>query len=252
MTRKRRSQTDCNGEIPIKKLRSTCYFDDLPQEIIVHIFSFLPGIEITKNISLVCKKWNQISSTPSLWKHIRADQQVPTNILLKWVQNSPLLRELHLSHRNDTDEIVRAVGKSSRNLQFIKIVDCWGSQKSMCIKSKHLCDLLKKCKRLDTFHFSGVKILSCKFFQLLSTRKCCGRNKRSCSYYGPVNSKQMKALLESLSKTDVYGGASVAAAKKKIFIDLDNQSMENFESLWRDIVSDGGEVNEINETDANL
>lgn len=110
--------------------------------------------------------------------------------------------------------------------------------------------MLKNCRKLDTFHFSGVKILSCKFFQLLSTRKCHGSKKKSCCYYGPVNSKQMKALLESLSKADVYGGASVAAAKKKIFIDLDNQSMENFESLWRDIISDGGGINDVVQTDA--
>ncbi|KAK9874888.1 hypothetical protein WA026_005700 [Henosepilachna vigintioctopunctata] len=245
MPKRRKFQINTEGVVPMKKLRSRCCFDDIPQEILVVIFSFIPKVELSRNLSLVCKKWKTVTSTPSLWKSIQAGRNIPTNVLSKWVKESPLLQEIHLVNRNDTDEIVGTIGKYSKNLQHIKLEDCWGSQKSIYIKSKNLCNLVQRCRKLSTFHFSGVKLLSCKFFQLLSTRGSCEQKRRSCSYYGPVNSKQMKSLLQSLSDSELYGSASVAAAEKKIFVELDNQSLQNFDDLWRNIVSDGGVIDEV-------
>ncbi|KAL3277002.1 hypothetical protein HHI36_012364 [Cryptolaemus montrouzieri] len=246
MFKRKNSRKYPKNIVPAKRVRSSCYFDDLPPEIIVHIFSFIPIAELSKNICLVCKKWKKMLATPSLWKTIEADREVPTKILSKWVRDSPLLQQIHLSNRNDTDEIVSTIGKYSRNLQYIKLVNCLGSKASVCIKSKNLCRLMRRCRKLDTIHFSGVKILSCKFFQLLTTRRAFGHKRKSCSYFGPVNGRQMKSLLESLSKSELYGSASIAAAKKKIFIDLDNQSLESFEDLWRDMVNYDQTVNEMN------
>lgn len=45
----------------------TSHFDSLPDELILLIFSYLDVKELS-NIAVICKKWNYLSSTDSLWR----------------------------------------------------------------------------------------------------------------------------------------------------------------------------------------
>lgn len=82
----------------------------LPNELIYIIFSHLDVQTLFYVVRLVCKKWYHMAMSPILWKRIRVTNDVPTNILTKWIESSGLLRELSMENRNDANimtEIVR-------------------------------------------------------------------------------------------------------------------------------------------------
>ncbi|VEN44539.1 unnamed protein product, partial [Callosobruchus maculatus] len=92
------------GGIPCKRFfRPLDPFSALPNEVMVHIFSYLTHEELYKIARCVCKRWYLLVSSPVLWKRITVKQNVPSSVLLKWLENSPLLKELNLTGRGDID-----------------------------------------------------------------------------------------------------------------------------------------------------
>ncbi|XP_055341850.1 uncharacterized protein LOC129590573 [Paramacrobiotus metropolitanus] len=71
-----------------------CFFHDLPEESIVHIFSFLDVIDLT-NCTVVCKRWADITGDERLQKTVIFD-------LVKWENHYPLSLLPHPA-RSDTD-----------------------------------------------------------------------------------------------------------------------------------------------------
>lgn len=222
------------------------YFDHttyLPEEIVVHIFSFLSQEELCKSVRFVCKRWYTITFNPLLWKKITARREIPSSILCKWIEHSPLLKQLNLKGRNDVNLVTERVTKCCRNLESLRIENSRGTKKSSVMKSKYLCNLLTKCKYLHNIHFSGVVLQSCKFFKLFSKRRYFG-TKRRCSYYGPVNHKQMKALIESIVSSDIYEAATLFTSGNRK-ISLKNQSggtinnelnvLDTMNNIWKDV-----------------
>ncbi|CAG9863935.1 unnamed protein product [Phyllotreta striolata] len=211
-TRKSSSRADC---VPQKRSR---YFDNtnlLPDEILTYIFSYFDQKELYTIIRLVCRRWYHLASSPTLWKRISAPEEVPSSTLCNWLEQSPLLTELELIGRSDVNCIALKVAKCCRNLQSLKIDNPIGSDGDgfELLESRTLCRMLRNCKYLTNLYFSGVKILSCKFFQILSNRKPAGAKR--CCYFGPVSQKQMKALIESVVESDNYDTATLFTSGNK-------------------------------------
>lgn len=162
--------------------------NDMPDELLLMLFSYLSPQELYCIIRPVCMRWNRISKTTSLWKKITVGVEVPTNILRQWIQNSPNLRVLELEYRNDINCILKEISKHSPHIEELTMLDCWGSDTSRVIKSSELCKVLRKCKNLWRFDFHDVLIMSIKFFKTLAEMK----NERKISYCGPINSQQKK------------------------------------------------------------
>nr|CAH7721178.1 unnamed protein product [Callosobruchus chinensis] len=224
--------------IPCKRFRPLDLFFSLPNEVMAQIFSYLTHEELYKTARCVCKRWYLLVSSPVLWKRITAQQNVPSSVLLKWLEHSPLLKELNLTGRSDIDFVTNKVSRCCKNLESLKIEN---SGPSKLVRSSNLCRLLTKCKQLNNIYFSGVKILSCKFFKLLSRRKHCGSNR--CSYYGPVSQKQMKALIESIISSDTYDAATLFTSNNRripIKTQSNHESVDvpvTVENIWQNITS---------------
>ncbi|KAF7284769.1 hypothetical protein GWI33_021637, partial [Rhynchophorus ferrugineus] len=180
----RNEETYRADPVPTKRLRYTNHFSFLPDEILVYIFSFLPHEQLYKNVKPVCKRWNSIVSTPTLWKKILADKNIPTNILCRWLEHSPLLEHVCFVDRDDMNLIADKVGKCNPNL-----------------KRKVLCSLIKRCKKLNQFIFSQTTIRSSKFFKMIGSKE---EAQRKCSYSGPISLKQIHALVESAIQNESY------------------------------------------------
>nr|CAI5848200.1 unnamed protein product [Callosobruchus analis] len=229
---------DKGNGIPRKRFRHFTPFCVLPNEVMVKIFSYLTHEELYKTARCVCKRWYLLASSPVLWKKITAQQNVPSSVLFKWLEHSPLLKELNLTGRSDIDFVTNKVSRCCKKLESLKIENPGPSK---LVRSSNLCRLLTKCKQLNNIYFSGVKILSCKFFKLLSRRKHSGSNK--CSYYGPVSQKQMKALIESIINSDTYDAATLFTSNNRR-IPIKTQSNQDsvdvpvaVENIWHDITS---------------
>lgn len=237
--------------IPAKRLRNCDYSANLPNEILLYIFSFLSHKELYTVVRCVCKRWYMLTSSSILWRKITAQNEVPSNILYKWIENSPLLKEVNLKERNDINTVTEKLSKYCKNLETLKIENCKGNRHSNLVKSKNLCRLLTRCKYLNNLYFSGIKIQSCKFFKLLSKRKHFGVAKK-CSYYGPVSQKQMRALIESIVNSDTYDAATLFTSQRKISInEIFNTGNNNpinvpvtVNHIWEDIINNNVEDDE--------
>lgn len=225
--------------IPVKRCRYYDYTKLLPDEILIYVFTYFDEKELYTILRRVCRRWYFLTASPTLWKKISAPEEVPLKILCSWLEQSPLLTELELTGRNDVNVIARKVSKFCKNLQSLKIVNSHGTKSSELLESRTLCRMLKNCKYLTNLYFSGVKILSCKFFQIMSRRKPLGAKK--CSYFGPVSQKQMKALIESIVTSDNYDAAAlVTSGNKKISIkeiSSGGEEVPNIDSIWNDIMN---------------
>lgn len=247
-----------NDTIPLKRLRYFDHTTTLPDEILVYIFSFQTLEQLYRSTRCVCKRWYVLASSPLLWKRISVENEVPSDTLCGWIERSPLLKELTLKGRSDIDLVTEKLSKFCRKLESLKIENSKGKKKSSFIQSKHLCNLLTKCKFLNTIHFSGVKIQSCRFFKLLSVRKHIGLNRR-CSYSGPVNSKQIKTLIESIITSNIYEAATLFTSNnRKISLKNYYDNNNNYSSLadtvnriWEDINSVSQEYDPMFDDDDN-
>lgn len=226
-----------------KRTKSPDFTSRLPEEILIYIFSFLPHEDLYRSVRYVNKKWHALTYCPLLWRKITAKGEIPTEALCKWIEHSPQLTELNLQERSDVNLITEKVSKCCRKLESLKIENSKGTKKSNLMKSKNLCNLLAKCKYLQHIHFSGVKLRSYKFFKILSGRKHLSA-KRKCSYFGPINHKQMKVLIESIISNDMYEAATLFTAnnrrlslKKRSNDTNQNYSnvLETINNIWEDV-----------------
>lgn len=159
-----------------RRLRSFDPAPSLPNEMLLYIFSFLDINDLYYNVRKVCPRWNLLAMSSWSWKKITVGPEVPTEVLLYWIQFSPVIRHLHLDNRTDVEIILKAVSKYARQLESLRIENGWINQ--IYIRSKALCNLVTRCTKLNKFYFENIKIRSCKFFDLLEERRRRGELKQ--------------------------------------------------------------------------
>lgn len=174
------SKSGCEGSV----------FHDLPDELIVKIFSYLSTQELCQNVAPVCRKWRQISLDHSLWKSLDFSRRPHLSSLnLLWVmRRAPLLKRLVISGRvnitraevaifteccpgiQDIDfgfcdslsgDMIQCLAENCSDLMKINVEGC-DNLKTNCLKH------LVKCKKLSHLNFShcmflqdsGVKFLA--------------------------------------------------------------------------------------------
>lgn len=178
-----------------KRLRSFDHMSTLPNEMLLHIFSYLDVKDLYFNVRGVCQRWSQLAMLPSSWKSITVDNDVPTEVLLNWIRSSPVsCKHLKISNRVDIDIILEAVSKHARQLETLTIEN--GEIEQVAIRSVTLCNLITRCEKLEKIIFEKVKIRSCKFFKLLADKKNEGQFKQ-LHYVGPVTPDQQNIIRQS-------------------------------------------------------
>jgi hypothetical protein len=70
------------------------------EELLTHIFSYLPLRDIAKSAAHVCKFFAQVAKTPNLWQNVSFRSNTRDETVLAFLQNSPKapIESLNLFH----------------------------------------------------------------------------------------------------------------------------------------------------------
>jgi len=101
--------------------------NELPDEIILRIYSYLTTSEILNTMALVCNQFHRISKDPSVIKEIYFRPNLDTTqqiYITDAIMRSRELRTLTLRGRSDAEYLVSTVMKSCHKLETLKIIHC--------------------------------------------------------------------------------------------------------------------------------
>lgn len=223
--RKRSTCPSEGNDIPHKRLRCFDYTNLVPNEIWVYIFSYISQEELYKTLRSVSKRWRLLVSSSVLWTKITADSSIPSSILCTWIERSPLLKQLRLKGRSDLNLLICKASKFSRQLKRIKIeVGKNKTRKIPLIKSRYLCNLIRRCKLLKEIDISGATIRSKKFLKLISTI--------NCSYFGTMTLTQMKVLVQTVRESNTMDFAVLYTSNNTNIILKNKDLTISEETFW--------------------
>lgn len=153
-----------------KRPRTVSCIERLPNEMLLHIFSFLNANDLYYNVRPVCRRWKQLSMLSSNWKRVSAGNEIPRHVLHNWIQVFPKISHIHISDRTDADFILDAVSKHLTQLKTITIDNCTSSPEKSRLRCKTLCKLFTQCEKLEKITLCGVKFHLFKFFREMAER----------------------------------------------------------------------------------
>ncbi|KAB0800471.1 hypothetical protein PPYR_01366 [Photinus pyralis] len=147
----------------------------LPTEILLYIFSFLSNIEILDIARHVCRRWNLLTPKPTLdVKRLRiADSKSQnTRQICDIINSSPKLKDVTISCRSGLSRILKTIGKASKDLRKLKIINGGFCERSKC--SAGVNKIVKKCKKLHRIGILANRYYLRRSFKL-SVKQKTGR-----------------------------------------------------------------------------
>ena len=112
-----------NNNSPSALKDGECHINDLPCEILLHIFGYLTTDELFASIGQVCIKWRQLSRDSHLRKRLvfSFERKIPRNLELQLLKDSPNLVTLKMVGRTDPADLLREVANSCPKLRDITL-----------------------------------------------------------------------------------------------------------------------------------
>lgn len=117
-------------EVLRKQLSSEYNFHDLPEELVLVIFSYLNLAELCKTAALVCKLWLHYSRSPVLRQKLSLSElTIPMNhfdeLRAVIVTHFPFLKHLYLQRRTKLTLVAcRALARVCPHLQCLSLASC--------------------------------------------------------------------------------------------------------------------------------
>lgn len=109
---------------------------------------------------LYVKNGGGFSNFSSSWTAVTADTKVLTHVLLNWIQISQVRRHFQISNRKDVNCIIKAVSMHLSQLESNSSRQMQGFP-SESIRSKTLCKLLTRSKKLEISNLGKNEICLC-------------------------------------------------------------------------------------------
>jgi hypothetical protein len=99
--------------------------NDLPPELLLLISSGISVRDLCIIIAPVCTRWRLLAKHPSLWTELSfVGNHVSTQQASELLHASPILKELALTDRYDSDAILQEVCTSNQRIQTIEVKGC--------------------------------------------------------------------------------------------------------------------------------
>ena len=141
------------------------YFEFLPAELIINIFSYLSTFELCKHVAPVCRQWRQLARDQSLWRCIDFTpfKHLQSLDLLWVVRRAPFLQKLVIRGRVNITLAELAIitefcpGIRDINLGFCQSLNC---------DMIHL--IVKNCPKLTKINVEGCDKIDSKCVRLLA------------------------------------------------------------------------------------
>ncbi|KAJ1531796.1 hypothetical protein ONE63_000450 [Megalurothrips usitatus] len=109
------------------KCPSALKFEDLPEELMVTIFSYLPTDTLLFTVSKVCQQWKRLSEDTVLWSQVSILRDF--NRLIRTLHHAPCLRtvcipsEFLTVHDDEEDEYVQILTKTKCRIRSLTVPD---------------------------------------------------------------------------------------------------------------------------------
>lgn len=101
-------------------------FDNLPEEIVLKIFNYVPQSCLQNVVAEVCKKWERISHDTSLYFNVHFDVKLSLNTAIDVIQKYAVyINRLVISRRSDTNDILKVI-PACVNLKSLIVNSCTG------------------------------------------------------------------------------------------------------------------------------
>ncbi|KAL2722345.1 uncharacterized protein V1478_009208 [Vespula squamosa] len=141
--------------------------ESIPVELILQILSYLSQKDLS-SMSRVSKYFEGIMQDPIVWRTYKVtNRNEDTSKIIGKLRNMPFLKELTINRREDSDEILRQISLTNKNLEKLYVYNCTGSTSKLYLRSHYLTRILKKCRRLNTIKILGSPFRGQKFYKLL-------------------------------------------------------------------------------------
>lgn len=113
-------------ENEVVERQQTCNFEHLPDEIIIHILSYVSETDLAQNICLVSKRFYTLAMDPSLWTDIRLprDKSMEFEECTLLLTRSPMLQKLSMRERSDCNELAVFALKVCPMMQTLEVIYC--------------------------------------------------------------------------------------------------------------------------------
>ena len=193
------------AEIPeptTKNYKSNCKFSiqNLPDEILIHIFKFLSTFDILKRIALVCKNFYKLSKDKSLFKEIEiSDFKQTKEQKYEILERTKDLTKLSLVDCWDVVRLINKAQKSNPKLNYLQIQSHLLKWNFMKIKIHKIYDqpyegydrrkfhsdiLMSKIEHLENTKHLILKGINLQIFSLQTAQMSKLKNLKTLNLYG--------------------------------------------------------------------
>ena len=151
--------TNAKSEQFNQRQKNTSYFDQLPDDVIVRLFSHLPSDEVCR-MSGVCRRWYHLAYEPSLWtcirinsEHVNIDKALRT-LTRRLSVNTPtvcvMVERINLNGCEKlTDKGLYTIAKRCVELRQLEITGCPE------VSNIALFELVSSCVNLEHLNIAG-------------------------------------------------------------------------------------------------
>lgn len=141
-----------------------CYINCLPNEILLHIFSFLSVRELCISVVPVCTTWRDLAKDKTLWTNLvfSFQHRVERERIKSLLTASPLLVSLELQSREDGGDLLLHAAASCPKLQELTVKFC-DDLTERVFKS-----LKRNCPNIRYLNVEGSKVCSTQCYHLIA------------------------------------------------------------------------------------
>ncbi|RZF42603.1 hypothetical protein LSTR_LSTR001398 [Laodelphax striatellus] len=110
--------------------------NELPEELLLKIFSQLDILDISLNVVNVCHQWRQLAMNESLWRKLKfvCTNSMESYRIGAYLQRMPLLQRVQLQWRTDVDVIMSIVSLYCEYIVEVELVCCGYPDKDLVEK----------------------------------------------------------------------------------------------------------------------
>lgn len=142
------------GENSEKKRLSGCHVNELPDEVLLYVFSFLSVEEVCRSVAPVCRTWRDLAADPSLWTSFAFQYSVTDEQVQELVSKAPRLVHLELQSHQNGEELLTHVASTCPRLEHLTVKFCQN------VTEEAMAAMVQGCPDLRHLNLEGSQMTS--------------------------------------------------------------------------------------------
>jgi hypothetical protein len=128
--------------------------EDLPDELLIKIFSWTSMHTVKTILSLVCRRWYELGKNNSFYKYIYIGERYGDDLVVSLLESVPLLGGVEFCNRKDLGILLGKVVGLNRKLKRLKI--CASRDRTVEVGSRALLEFIDFCPCLERLTLKRV------------------------------------------------------------------------------------------------